>query len=228
MIISIHVPKTAGTLLGLMFDLAVGRRVFYDYLGEHEPLPSFFGEAERFFCGHFRVVHGHFHLDKYYSLFSPAFYTISFRHPVERVISQYRHILNDPNANDRRRDDIQSGRMNLVDFAAESDIGNAQSIYLGAHSLADLDFIFITEELPKCIRLFNYLHAPQLLSGAVLDVVSATQLRVNDSASRGGRTLVPTRSEKVAIYNHCSQDCAIYSEATERFVALFRRLEDRC
>jgi hypothetical protein len=216
MIVSVHIPKTGGTLIGLLFDLASRRRIFYDYEGELAPRPRYFDEAQRFFRSYFMVVHGHFYLAKYFGYFDPAFYVTAMRHPVERVISQFNHILADPQADDRHRSDIQSGKMGPVDFAEDPNIGNAQSRYLGQGGLAKVDFVFLTEQLGESIRQFNARHS-SLFGGQLLDLASAKTLRINAASGRGGPSCSPTQREREAIFARTRDDNALYAEALEKF-----------
>ena len=59
MIVSIHIPKTAGTTLASILDYAVDRQILYDYRGL---VPADRDEqiALRPFLSRFQVIHGHF------------------------------------------------------------------------------------------------------------------------------------------------------------------------
>lgn len=221
MIVSVHIPKTAGTFIGLMLDLAVGRRIFYDYLGEAEPLPPYFQESRRFFDNYFKVVHGHFHLGKYYGLFEEPFYLTSVRRPVDRIVSQFNHILLDPHANDYRRQEIQSGKMDIVAFASDPNIGNGQAAYL-RDGIDKLSYVFVAEEMGKSIALFNLLHTPALLGGAVLDYASASTLKVNTALARPGTAHVPSARELEAMAPFTRADDEIYQAGLSRQHALLK------
>lgn len=103
MIVSCHVPKTAGTSFGELLVKNFGDRVLLDYGDRvgwdtdegiawresrnllNKPLPS------KVHC-----VHGHFYLSKYLSL-QPNLRVVTFvRDPVERVISNFRFLRSHP------------------------------------------------------------------------------------------------------------------------------------
>lgn len=96
-IVSVHIPKTAGTTLATIYDRAFNRKVFYDYDGyETAGVASELVKANAdFISSQFRVLHGHFFTSKYLSVFPNAKYVSLLRHPVERLISQYIHELNE-------------------------------------------------------------------------------------------------------------------------------------
>jgi hypothetical protein len=103
-IISIHIPKTAGTTVADVFSRCFNRRVLFDY--ETYDKPQIVNREVRnnvdFIRSYFDVIHGHFYAWKYLDVFPDAKFIATIRHPVERVISQYLHELNEDSSNRRR------------------------------------------------------------------------------------------------------------------------------
>jgi hypothetical protein len=128
-IVSIHIPKTAGTSLGVVYDRCFNRRVFYDYEDYFKPqvVSKAVADNARFIESHFKVVHGHFLAQKYFPVFPTAKYVAVLRHPVDRVISQYAHELNEHSSAAWYHNDIVSGKMSIVDFAVQDGIHDADS-----------------------------------------------------------------------------------------------------
>ena len=99
MLISIHVPKTAGSSFRSSLQEAFGDRMLLHY--STQPISSYMRDkAARLRCkfnvscrsGAFRryeAIHGHFVADTFNSLPFPKRFCIFLRRPVERVISHY-------------------------------------------------------------------------------------------------------------------------------------------
>lgn len=101
MLISIHIPKTAGTSFGVLLRQAYGARLLQDYADRplaSSPLPrlacAYAGRlgAQRRLQGH-DAVHGHFLALKYAHV--PGNMVTWLRHPAQRVVSRYEHYRRD-------------------------------------------------------------------------------------------------------------------------------------
>jgi hypothetical protein len=160
MIIFVHIPKTAGTSLAHAFDASCHRRMLYDYDPGYANVVMRPGEEDlilrhkEFILNKFDYIHGHFYLSKYKKVFADQKFATCFREPVERIISQFKHVYFMERAS-RVGKDIASGKMTIVDFAWQPNIHNAQWIHMDGHSLDDLDFFFLTNALPHGIKVFN-------------------------------------------------------------------------
>ncbi|MFG1461529.1 sulfotransferase family 2 domain-containing protein [Xanthobacter sp. DSM 24535] len=98
-LVSVHVPKCAGTSLRLALERAYGgTAVFWDYAdGVGNPTSAMNIDPEGFFARWqaadwstfpYRAIHGHFHPNKYRTL--PAKVRATFlRHPLTRLVSHY-------------------------------------------------------------------------------------------------------------------------------------------
>lgn len=159
MFLSIHIPKTAGTALAKIFDDSSLRRIMYDYGTERDlecvrTCTQEVREHREFIQSYFRYLHGHFHYLKYADVFPDATVISMVRNPVDRVISQYRHILRSGDRNNWRHKLIMDGEMDVVEFSKFDFIGNAQWYYLEGREVEDYDFIFVQEYLNQSMNMF--------------------------------------------------------------------------
>ena len=96
-VVSTHIPKTAGTTLSAVFERCLYRRIIYDYDGysnPETPRADIVAHSE-FVSSYFAVLHGHFYSKKYFTLFPDAAFVATVRDPVDRIVSQYFHELNE-------------------------------------------------------------------------------------------------------------------------------------
>lgn len=101
MLISVHIPKTAGTSFGLLLKQRFGERLLADYQDRplaHPTLPRLARALAHWPRGGARLagyeaVHGHFLAFKYLPV--RADMVTWLRHPAERVMSRYQHYLRD-------------------------------------------------------------------------------------------------------------------------------------
>jgi hypothetical protein len=160
MIIFVHIPKTAGTSLAHAFDASCHRRMLYDYDPSYANVVMRPGEEDlilrhkEFILNKFDYIHGHFYLSKYKKVFADQKFATCFREPVERIISQFKHVYFMERGGPVGKD-IASGKMTIVDFASQPNIHNAQLVHMDGHSLGELDFFFLTNALPHGIKVFN-------------------------------------------------------------------------
>lgn len=160
MFVSIHIPKTAGTLLGDIFDHGSGRKVLWDYAGDYSNAdsidPSWVAHAnfiEKAFWG----IHGHFYYRKYSNIFPSATFITCLRHPITRLESQFRHELFDAinGSGDWRANDLASGKMSFVDFVqSDNNTKLAQVVHLAGREIEEYDFVFVTEFIDACVAAF--------------------------------------------------------------------------
>jgi hypothetical protein len=162
----IHIPKTAGTFLGYLFDHGSGRRIFWDYSADYStaltPDPAVVAHAD-FISQWFWGVHGHFFYRKYADVFPRARFMTCVRHPVSRVVSQFKHEIYDavrhessagPPADDPKARALLGGCSLLEWFHFDPSVGNAQVNHLAGRRLQDFDFVFVQEMLVPCFGVF--------------------------------------------------------------------------
>lgn len=164
MLVSIHIPKTAGTTIGYLLDYGVKRKIFYDYMGKngysgkvYDQDVALLQEHKEFVSKKFHVIHGHFHYKKYADIFPDADYIVCLRKPLARTISQYYHIIEEANPEHMFYEDLSSGKMSFIDFASLPHIKRAQAIFVEGRDIMDFKHVFLTEKLVESIHDFQLL-----------------------------------------------------------------------
>lgn len=151
-----HVPKTAGTSLrNSLVEAFPGRTKVYDYGPNTVKFGGAFADQERseegiralrqmipsgdklLVCGHLKVV-------KYLSVFHPASFVTFLRHPVERVISSYKHHVA-----------YRDYRGSLAEFAEQPGEINNQCAHLWGIDLRNIGFIGLTERMPEMLAALS-------------------------------------------------------------------------
>jgi hypothetical protein len=221
--VSVHVPKTAGTTLGLVLDRVTRRRVLMDYPAAQDaarPDPAIAG-AVPFLRSYFRGIHGHFTPRRHLSLFPDARFIATLRHPVDRIISHYLHELNDDGAQSLFHAALRDG-MDVVEFAGLDGVGNALATYLDGIALADWDLLLLTERLRDSLHLLNFvignMDIPQHFGEPMV-------LPRENPAGARKLTRHVTAAERQAIFARCAADAEIYAEAEAMFRRNIRRYQ---
>lgn len=222
-IISVHVPKSGGTSLADVFDHGTERKVLFDYRADYSNIrftdeeKAEFRAALPFIRRHVRIIHGHFYLQKYTELMPDAKTMTCFRYPVDRIVSQYRHIYYDTNADIPMRRKILDG-LGIVDFAALPNIARAYLVHLGAIPPGELDFIFLSDRLDEGIRLFHA-YFPGVINPRIRQIPKRNVGARRESISDAPR-LVISRAEYEKIEQLAADEIEYYREAVARYEAL--------
>lgn len=221
MFISIHIPKTAGTALAKIFDETSKRRVMYDYgtewaLKTVRTCPLEVKENQDFIRFYFSYLHGHFHYLKYADVFSDSPFITTVRDPVDRVISQYLHILRSGDRiNNKNHRLVMDGEINVVGFSKLKYVGDAQWYYLEGRPIKDYDFIFVQEHLTLSLQKFcERFNRPEIREyltwfGGVPPV------NEKPKAWPGVGSVKITEDEKRQMYKICERDMEVYRLAKE-------------
>lgn len=219
--ISVHIPKTAGTTLGHVLDRVYRKRVLMDYpqdglIGQPDPLIA--ANAD-FVKSYFKGVHGHFNIHRHLTTFPDARRIATVRHPVDRVISQYLHEMNDDGAGSAYHHDIARG-MTVIEFAAQDGIGNAMGRFLHGVDLRDYDLLLMSERLGESLHLLNYvlgnLDIPQHFG-------SPPVLPKDNRASARAKIIAFDQPTRRAIFDRVGSDIQVYRTAEALFAEKVRR-----
>jgi len=223
MILSIHIPKTAGTSFGKMLRDHYGQRVLFDYgdwTGYDSPEAIRHREAryaevasradELARC--YEVIHGHFKPSKYLRFFPAAQVVVFFRNPFQQSISNYEYLRRNPQIPHPAVRVFHESGMSFEEYLAWPDVRNPQSNFLGDFPVESLSLAGITEQFDRSVLLFNKLfHAA--LGG---------QYRENPHPGRQGNWHPVSPETRRAVETWRREDLETYRRAIELFEAQAR------
>lgn len=225
MLISIHIPKTAGTTIGYLLDYGFKRRIFYDY-GQLEGLRhkkeleediQFCSEHREFIEKKFKLIHGHFHYYKYSQVFPEAKYIVCLRDPVARTISQYFHIIEEADPNHWLYENLSTGKMDLVAFSALPNIRRAQSAFTDGRDIEDFDHIFLTEHLAESVHQFQIRFGFQRSDPYMNLEGEASLPNTNPRSARNVQRREFSKTELEQARLMLSEDVELYDKALNKF-----------
>lgn len=217
MIISVHIPKTAGTSLRTGLGQRFGSRLLLDYKG----WPASGSLSDRFcrlwekievyrslktLTANYDVIHGHFLASKYFPLRAQALFCAFFRDPVDRVVSHYRHVLRNPNPDNPVWAHVDPTGMTLGQYASLPRQQRIYALFTSGLPMDRFTFVGLTEEYKTSLDLFRAIfgvdieyhrvnvdeHVPDNIPPDELTTVKASQhmnYRIYDAARRRFDTL---------------------------------------
>ena len=215
MIISIHIPKTAGTSFRLQLQRHFGDRLLADYSDwpeENTPGAEERNEANRqAMLGmldaikvNYDAIHGHFTASKYVGLFEDAKLLTFVRDPYQHAISAYEHGRRSVNSPHPGAAKIKRGGMSLVDFIGA--YPNHQSSYLRGVRFEELAMIGVTERYDESLKIFRSLFGIDLQPG----------LRENANPDKPSGAYTVTDEVRAAVDAYRADDVALYRRAEEQ------------
>ena len=152
-IVSVHIPKTAGSSFRTLLTQIYGNRLALDYGGEVTGL----GSAE--------VVHGHFAATKYLERFPDAKIITWLRHPVERVISYYYYWLRTERHGNPNHDYFLDNKLSLLEFARFPPLRREIASYIEGVDPGRFFFVGIVERYGCDVqKLAELLDWPEILA----------------------------------------------------------------
>ncbi len=150
MIISIHIPKCAGTSFRQILDSAYGDRIWHNYgviFSREQARPGLVPPGAR-------AIHGHFIADSFDDLFPGRRLITWVRHPVERLVSNYHHFLRSPDMRDDCCRIVHERGLGLREFADLDWMRNMATRYLANKPLRDFEFVGIAERFGDSMDVF--------------------------------------------------------------------------
>lgn len=164
MIISVHIPKTAGATLRASLSQAFGDRAYFDYVNNvTDPQPASLRTRAVLAMARLRhpfrpndieLIHGHFKARKYDHLYPDATKVTFMRDPVERVVSHYRYWLRHPVPTHSVCRRLHDENWTLRDFARHPSSRNTQSVFFDGLDVSDFAFVGLQERFDACLPMF--------------------------------------------------------------------------
>jgi hypothetical protein len=150
-VISIHVPKCAGTSFRNILSDQFGSRLWLNY-GSIFTAADFRPELipETTAC-----IHGHFLGDAFDSVVPRPRYMTWVRHPVDRVVSNYYHCLRSPDLRDDCCRRLHEEKLSLRAFAELDWMQNLATRYLAGKAIETFDFVGIAERFDDSLVLLG-------------------------------------------------------------------------
>jgi hypothetical protein len=225
MLLSIHIPKTAGTSFHHYLRKVFTNRLMTDYgdwveikteegIRHNERRQAEILSRTEHIRQHFDAIHGHYLAGKYIAVFANAQVVAFIRDPYQHAISTYEHASRSDLKNDAHPGIrlFRENRMTAVDFIEA--FPNHQSLYLSDMPLDDFAMIGLTESYDRSLALFR----------AIFGVAALPDPgRKNVNPSRKGAVYEITDDVRRAVDKHRAEDLALYRRARERFEVLARR-----
>lgn len=215
MLISLHLPKTAGTSFGAALDRRFGQGLRHDYGDLPLNTPAAVRNAAALRAGlaldddglaGVACVHGHFLPVKYLlpGQRLGARFVTWMRHPVDRLLSHHAFWRRTPPASPAHALHwrMQAEDWSLEAFCLAPELRDVYAQFLWAFPLAYFDFIGITEHFEEDFTFFSQ----RYLAGATLPP------RLNASDPDQGRVrLDPALRQRIEAFH--ARDLALYAKA---------------
>lgn len=206
LILSIHVPKTAGSRFGRLLKARYGDAFAYYYgprderthpLARVPPGQLDAGVLSRLEAAGVRILHGHMRAKLLMrAVPDPSRYWIWLREPVEQVMSHYHFIRSFPREGGPLFQKVRAEDLSLAEFAVLPQVRNIHAAHCGPLPLERAGFVGVTE----------------LFSG-MLPLLGLSDRRVASNVNRA-KPLVDL-AEREMVAQHLAADAALYSLAME-------------
>jgi hypothetical protein len=146
-IVSVHVPKCAGTSFRHVLESMYGPRLWANYGAVFVRAQAGPGSVP----DGTRAIHGHFMADAFDTVLPDCQRITWVRHPVERVVSNYHHFLRSPDMRDDCCRILHERRLTLSEFAELDWMRNEATRYLAGKPLSDFAAVGITERFEESL-----------------------------------------------------------------------------
>jgi hypothetical protein len=217
LIVSLHMPKTAGNSLKVVLEEHFGDAMKNDYLDypmnvapserHRQAVAGCLQAAEKSVeYRDIRCIHGHFLPVKYLLLadMRPTVFVAWMRDPVERLVSHYHYWYDayDPDSPDTRplHRRVVEESWSLEKFCLSQEMRNLYSEFLWGFPLERFDFIGITERYEADLRSFSLGYLGSELEARVVNPRKAAR-SVSDELGSGLRKRVEEwHAEDIDLY----------------------------
>lgn len=146
MVVSVHIPKCAGTSFRHALRQIHGSGLWLNYGDDfrREAVPP--GTT---------CIHGHFAADAYDGIIPGRKLITIVRHPVERVVSNYHHFLRIPDLRNQASVRLHAENLTLLQFARMESVRNEIVRYTAGKTPADFAWIGLAERYPESLVLLR-------------------------------------------------------------------------
>ena len=223
MIVSIHVPKTAGKSFRLRLEALYGSRLLADYtdwvgLDTPEAHAQRAEQAAKMrarldeIALNYDIIYGQFIADKYAGLFTTVEFTTFLREPCQQAVSHYEFVLRHPELQHPWIKKFHELRPSLPELIQA--MPNFQSIFMGNVALDDFAMVGLMEQYERSVALFEAIFRRKLPP-------EAERANVNPNRNNDGYAIDP--AVRHAIETYSAADVALYRRAQEVFAKLTAR-----
>jgi len=152
-LISLHLPKTAGTSFRHTLEERYPDLIYFDYDGKFNPD-----------LGPMKVVHGHMQAFRYVSFYPNAKLITWLRNPVDRIISYFNFWKTLPRHGNANHDYVLDYDLSLIEFAETEFIRNeVVGHYMKNLALSRFDFVGVIERYQEdLVRLAEMMGWPRV------------------------------------------------------------------
>jgi hypothetical protein len=214
MLISVHIPKCAGTSFRHILQALYGENLWTNYgqvFTRNQARPGQI--PARTDC-----IHGHFLADAFDDLYPQRHLLTWVRHPVERVVSNYYHFLRSPDMRDDCCRRLFEERLSLRQFAELDWMRNEATRYLAGKSPDEFAFIGVAESFTDSLAVFAqtfgwHCHLPAR--------------RENSNPTRLGERYELRSGDDAHIRELNAADLTWYQETVERLEDTIRKITSR-
>ena len=206
MVISIHIPKCAGTSFRDILTSIYGPRLWLNYgtIFSREDFKSDLVPKTG------ACIHGHFFADAFEDFVPQPRLITWVRHPVDRVVSNYYHSLRSPDMRDGCCRLLHEKKLSLCDYAELDWMRNLATRYLAHKPLSAFTFVGIAERFDESLQIFGReFNWPIPSTGPCLNT--------NPERRTSSYMLEPSEYEHILSLNQI--DLAWYSSAVTQFEA---------
>lgn len=213
MIISCHIPKTAGTSFRYALEASFGNRLYLDYgdrVGwsgdQAETWRRGRGLPEAIKSDSIEVIHGHFYLKKYLDIDRDTAMVTFLREPIDRVISNYRFLYENPQIDHPLVKEFHQELPTLLEWANLPQARDLQSKVLNGCHIEKLAFVGITERYRESLLRFDSLFNTDLAN-----------LDTGEFHNKSTNSLIVSKRERnqIAMLNRADHD--LYATALSLF-----------
>ncbi len=205
MIISVHIPKTAGVSFRLMLAQLFGE----GFVQHYWEITDAQGRVLHDIPANATCVHGHFVAQVVADRYPGAPLITWVRDPVERVVSSYHHRLRNPDWRHPVCVELHRMKLSVEQYAEIELVRNEMARFMGTKRPEDFAFIGLVEEIDASMgRFFEQFGLPRV------DVP-----RENVNPERRAWRYELSESTRRRILELNARDAAIYEACRERWSA---------